>query len=940
MTVRFGLLGDVVADLDGQPLDLGHVRQRCVLVALLVDANRTVSVDQLIDRVWADHPPRRARDTLYGYLYRLRRALASSPDVAIVRAPGGYQLTVDVSVVDAYRFDRLVAQARADDDEQKALTAFDNALGLWRGDAFADLGSVDTHWLDAQRESMHAQRFAAELDQTDLALRLGRHGDLLAGLASRAAAHPLNERLAGQTMLALYRSGRQSEALEHYQCLRDRLADVLGVDPGPDLLRLHHQILTADPSLTTPDTLPVRGPVAVVPRQLPATAAQFAGRAREIATLTAQLEAAADAGSVVIVSVSGAAGIGKTTLVTHWAHRVRGRFPDGQLYVNLRGFDPSGKMVEPAEAVRGFLDALGVPPQRLPSSPEAQIALYRSLLDGKRILLVLDNARDAQQVRPLLPGTASAFVLVTSRDRLSSLVAVDGAHPINLGLLSGKEARELLSRRLGSRRIAVEPEAVRQLISRCARLPLALTIAAARAAQTGFPLSALAAELTEAGQRLDILSADDPQSGVRTVFSWSYTALTSMAARLFRLLGLHPGPDVSVAAAASLAALPLAQTRRLLAELSRVSLLAEHMPSRYTFSHGLLRDYAIDQAHTGEPEHERHAATHRMLDHYLHTAYAAARLVKPGWNPLSLPPPQPGVAPEQLADPEWVLAWFTTERAVLRAVTDHSAAAGFDAHAWQLAQSLVTFLDRHGHWHDLAAIGNVAEAAAYRLADPAAQALAHRISARALLRLGHLDDAQTHLDQALELFGRAGDLARQADTHIALARVWARRGPHALTAGLYHVRQAHKLHHASGHRAGQAQALNAIGWAHARLGNHAQALVCCRQALSVLEELDDREGQTFAWDSIGFAHHHLGHHRQAVTCYRRALDLCQNIGDRYLEADILTRLGGTHHATHDLDATRDTWQHALGILTELEHPDAEQVRSKLATLDIPHPAGT
>jgi DNA-binding SARP family transcriptional activator/tetratricopeptide (TPR) repeat protein len=925
MAVRFGLLGDVVADVDGHPVDIGHARQRCVLVALLVDANRTVTVDQLIDRVWADRPPQRARDTLYGYLHRLRRALADSADVDIARMPGGYQLATEGPVTDLHRFAQLVRQARADDDERNAYATFDDALRLWRGDAFADLGGLDTPWLDGQRQALHRQRFAVEMEHTDLALRLGRHGELLDCLAARTAAHPLDERVAGQLMLALYRCGRQAEALEHYQGLRRRLAEELGTDPGPDAQFLHQQILTAAVSLAAPAG-------AVLPRQLPAPVAHLVGRVHESATLTARVEAASSAGAPAVMSVGGTAGIGKTALVVHWAHQVRDRFPDGQLYVDLRGFDPGGQVMDPAEAVRGFLDALGVPPQRIPQSPQSQIALYRSLLDGRRILLLLDNARDAQQVRPLLPGSVGAVAVVTSRNLLSGLVAVDGAHPVRLDLLTEDAARQLLCRRLGAARVDAEPEAVEQIVTSCARLPLALTIVAARAAQTGFPLRILAAELAEASRRLDALCADDPASEVRAVFSWSYIALSTPAARLFRLLGLHPGPDVATVAAAGLAGLPTSQVRVLLAELTRASLLTEHAPGRFAF-HDLLRAYAIDRARDTDSDEERHTTAHRMLDHYLHSAHAAARLLAPARDLVALPAPRPGVVPEHPADHKAALDWFTAEHAALMAAVHHAAAHGFDTHTWQLAATLEIFLDRRGHWHDLAGVGRAAVAAANRLTDPTGQPAAYRILARAQLRLGHLDDAHTQLCQALDLFSRVGDLVGQADTHLDLARVAVRQGAAALPGGLHHVQQAHTLHTVTGHRLGQAQTLNAIGWSHARLGDYPEALRCCRQALPLLRELDDCEGQTFAWDTLGYTHHHLGHQAEAVSCYRRALDLCRELGDRYLETGILTWLGDAHRAAEEPKAARDAWREALDILTELGHPDAGEVRDRLAALE-------
>jgi tetratricopeptide (TPR) repeat protein len=672
----------------------------------------------------------------------------------------------------------------------------------------------------------------------------------------------------------------------------------------------------------------------VVPRQLPPAVRHFAGRVAEVKVMEGLLDEAADAGgTVVITAIDGTAGIGKTAMAVHWAHRVAGEFPDGQLYVNLRGFDPAGSVMAPAEAVRRFLDALGVPAERIPVDLDAQAALYRSELAGRRMLVVLDNARDTAQVRPLLPGAPGCLVLVTSRNQLSGLVAADGAHPITLDVLSVAEARELLAHRLGHDRTAAEPEAVAEIITACARLPLALAIVAARAAtHPHLSLQTLAGELHDTQGRLDTLSTDDPYTDVRAVFSWSYHALSPAAARLFRLLGLHPGPDISAAAAASLAGLPPARVPPLLAELTRAHLTAEHCPGRYAF-HDLLRAYATERAHTSDPDEQRRAATTRMLDHYLHTAHTAERLLYPQRDPIVLTPINPGVVPERLSDHRQALHWFGMEHPVLLATVDHAAATGLDCHTWQLAWTLTTFLRRRGLWHDWAAVQRAALAAAQRLGDPTAQAQAHRGLADAYTRLRRYDDAHAHGRHALDLYAKAGDLAWQAHTHSSLAFMWERQGRHR--EALDHARQALELSRAGGHRIGQARALSMIGWLHTQLGDHQQAITTCHQALALLQEIDDRHGQADAWDSLGYAHHHLRRYAQAITCYQHALDLLRDLSERYDEAETLTRLGDTHRAAGNLDAARHTWQQALSILDQLDHPDAEQVRTKLVTINRP-----
>jgi tetratricopeptide (TPR) repeat protein len=674
-----------------------------------------------------------------------------------------------------------------------------------------------------------------------------------------------------------------------------------------------------------------------VPAQLPADLPAFIGRAGHLAQLDKLLpdhqhpDSGGQPTAVVISAIDGTAGVGKTALALHWAHQVRDRFPDGQLYVNMRGFDPSGRVMDPATAVRGFLDALDIPAQRIPTDPDAQAALYRSLLVDRRMLIVADNARDTAQVRPLLPGTPGCLILVTSRNQLTGLVASHAVHPLTLDLLTTDEARRLLAHRLGDDRTAAEPDAVDEIITACARLPLALALVAAHVAvRPHTPLRALTEKLLDTQHRWDTLTGDDPTTDVQAVFSWSYQALNPSAARLFRLLGLHPGPDIGVPATASLTALPLDEAFSLLAELARANLLTEHSPDRYTL-HDLLRAYATQLAHTTDTDQQCHAATHRTLDHYLHTAHTASRLLNPARDPITLTPPQPGTSPEHLGDHDRALAWLTAERPVLLAAVDQAAATGFDTHTCQLASVVRSFLHRRGHWHDQVAISRAALAAAERLADPDGQARAYRNLGSAYSQLGRFDDAHTQFSQALDLGTRAGDQAGQAHSHRSLAILWGVRDD--FVQALDHARHALDLYRAVGDTVGQANALNAVGWYHTLLGNHQQALSFCQQALTRLQELDDRTGQAYTWDSLGHAHDHLGHHSQAVICYQHALDLYRDLGHRYGEATTLTHLGDTQHTAGNDQAARAAWQYARAILDDLDHPDADTIRSKLATLD-------
>jgi tetratricopeptide (TPR) repeat protein len=669
---------------------------------------------------------------------------------------------------------------------------------------------------------------------------------------------------------------------------------------------------------------------ALVPRQLPAAVSHFTGRGAELAALTGLLDEAGPKapGTLVISAIGGTAGVGKTALALHWAHQVADRFPDGQLYVNLRGFDPSGTPATAAEAIRGFLHALDVPPGRVPASPGTQAGLYRSLLSSKRMLIVLDNARDEQQVRPLLPASPASQVIVTSRNQLSGLAAAEGARLVTLDVLSHAEAVHMLTARVGTARIAAEPGAADRIASLCACLPLALAVAAARAAgRPHFPLTALADELADAAGRLDALDAGDPASSVRAVFSWSCQQLSGEAARMFRLLGLHPGPDISVPGASSLAGITEAGARRLLHQLARAHLIAEHLPGRYAF-HDVLRAYAAEQArHTGSRD-ECHAAVGRVLDHYLHTAAGAARLLDPAMEPVSLAPPRPGAAAGQPADYRQALAWFEAEHQVLLAAVALAAGSGLDAHAWQLPWAMTDFLQACGHWQEWAATQQTALAAATRLGDPAAQAVSGRLLASAWTDLGDHDQALRLYASSLTLYQRLGNRRGQAKIHHSLCALAERQGRYA--DALDHSEQALCLFKAMGDKPSEAATLNSVGWCHGLLGDYKQARVFCRQALTLSAEIGDRWTEGCVWDSVGYAEHHLGNLAEAAVCYQRALSILRESGARVSEAGTLTRLGDTRHAAGQLAQASEAWQQALAILEDLQHPDADPVRGKLA----------
>jgi DNA-binding SARP family transcriptional activator/tetratricopeptide (TPR) repeat protein len=921
-SLEVALLGPLRVSLAGRPVELPAGRLAALLAVLAMSAGQTVSVDRLAIAVWGEDLSVDARANLQTNVRRLRRLLGAE---LVATRGGGYALEAEPDQVDALRFDRLLDLAAAALDRATQRDRLVEALALWRGTPF---DGVRSDWLEQTHAPRLLERYLAALERrVDLDLADGSQADLAAELGELTGRYPLRESLWVRLLVALERSGRPAEALERYEAIRVRLAAELGTDPGPELQRVHADLLAGRQPGLPGAAPPARAPV--VPRQLPADTDAFTGRDAALTALDGLLDHRDGPARrpVVVAAITGTAGIGKTALAVHWAHRVAGRFPDGQLYVNLRGFDPSGSPLAPAEAVRGFLDALQVPPQQVPASLEAQTGLYRSLLAGRRMLVLLDNALDAGQVAPLLPGAPGCLVLVTSRNQLPGLVAATGAHPVALDLLSRDEAVELMARRLGHDRVGAEPAATDELVTRCAGLPLALAIVAARAAtHPEFPLAALAGQLREARDGLDGFDGGDVATDARAVFSWSYRSLGAPAARLFRLLGLHPGPDVGTAAAASLAGGPVTQVRPLLAELARAHLVTEHAPGRHT-CHDLLRAYAGELANTQETATGRRAATHRLLDHYLHSAHAADLLLYRHGETITPAPPQPGVSAEQLGDQDQAMAWFTAEHPVLLAAVDHAARNGFQRHTCQLAWALFVFLHRQGRWRDRATTQHAALEAARRLDDRGAQARAHRYLGSAYADLGRYDDAHLHLRRALDLSDDLGDHAGAAWTHDYRSLVFEQQGRDA--DALDAAQRALDLFDAAGDRVGQAVALSDVGWFQGRLGNHQQALASCSRALALHQELDNRPYQAHAWSCLGDTHQHLGNRPQAVDCYRQALDLFREFGDRYGEASILAQLGEAHRAAGDPNAAMEAWREARVILGELDPHAADQLRTRL-----------
>ncbi|MFC8428315.1 ATP-binding protein [Streptomyces sp. NPDC057253] len=821
----------------------------------------------------------------------------------------------------------------------------------------------------------------------------------------RAARRPLDEGLQASLVLLLTATGRRAEALHVFRSTADRLAEELGVDPGPELIAARMRAnaepepegsswgtpaelgpegissgapaepgpadlpwhAQAEPSHAdlpwtaqaepgpaglswhtqtdpTPETRPPAAPPlpSIRPAQLPPALPVFVGRALQLNRLRTLLDStgtgddSAGAGddtpapTVVISTISGPAGVGKTALAVHLAHEVADRFPDGQLYVDLRGFDPAGRPTPPRDALRGFLDALGVPAARIPEGLDAQAALYRGLLAGRRLLVLLDNARDAAQVRPLLPGTPGALVLVTSRNRLGGLASAEGAHPVTLGTLTPAEARSALALRLGAERVAAEPRATEEIVRLTARLPLALAIVAARATdRPKFPLATLAEELRSAHGGLEAFRDADPSIDVRAVFSWSYDALGSSAARMFRLLSLHPGPELTVHTGAALAGEPVSRARALLAELTDAHLVTERTPGRYV-CHDLLRAYATELVRATESEDERRASLRRLLDHLLHTAHAATLLFDPPTAVITpVAPAEPAAPPQPLADAASAQAWLTGERAVLLGAFRQAVDLGLDTHVWQLAWCLERFHERFGHWPEYLALQQAALEAARRLSDPLALAQAHRGLGRACMMLRRYTEAEEHLRASLREFGRdtGDDGSGRAQCLLALWTLMTRQG--RFREGFDELAPALGLSRASSRRRGEADVLVATAWGQACLGDGLGALTHAHRALALFQELEIPVAEGYTWDTLGHIHRQLGQHTRSVHCHRRAVGLFREAGDLFNEACVLDRLGDAHHSAGDPTEALRAWRSARNALHDFDPVWAAEVQRKL-----------
>jgi DNA-binding SARP family transcriptional activator len=895
------LLGPIeVAGPMGRAALVG-VRQRALVGVLALAAGRPVTRQRLLDALWGEAPPRTAVPTLYSHIARVRQSLDACGLPGVLRTQrSGYLLAVRPDEVDADRFERWTVQARRALAAGKVTDAADQlgqALALWRGEALAD--AEPAGWVAAEVDRLHELRLGAREDLWDARLRLGEHATAVDELEKALVAHPVRERLVELYMLALYRCGRHTEAIEAYQRLRGHLAEQFGVEPGPRAAALYTTVLRRSPVLDL-DAVPAGPPAPATPAQLPPRVGHFVGRARELSALD-------DLSGVGVVC--GPAGMGKTALAVQWAHRAAGRFRDGQLFLDLRGHDPATAM--PAtDALTLLLGGLGVPAGQLPADPEALLGLYRSVLHRRRVLVLLDNAATARQVTSLVPPSPGSLLLVTSRQQLAGLTMEHAVTHVDLEMLPVTEALALLGQVIGADRVAREPGPAAELVELCGRMPLALRIAAAKlTVHPCHPIADLVAALAGA-DRLAGLTVPGDSRSIRTVFASAYQALSQPAARLFRRLGRHPGATFTAGLASTVAGAGAREARQALGELVGAHLVADTGGGRFRF-HDLIRLYAAERA---EPD-EAAEADRRVVEWYLTAADAANRVLDPARDRAGAVTADPPVEVPFPADRDHALAFLDAERANLLPVVRHAAERGHDRAAWQLAYLLTGFHMLRGYWSDQLDTYRVGLAAAQRGGDLAAQALMRGLLGMACNTTGRYEEALEHLPPALALMRTVGYRRDEGLALNNLAVAYCELG--RLDAAADAFGQALNLHRVDGNPPGVALALNNLGHVYTRLGQPDLAREHLRRALALAREIGDAPLEALTLTSLGELDLAAADHEPALERFTESLAIRRRLGARSVEAETLKFIGLAHRGRGDRVAAATHFRQGLALAREL-----------------------
>ncbi len=970
--MEFRLLGPLEVVDGGQPVPIPSAKHRVLLAYLLVRPGELVTVDELAEVIWGDALPANPRTAVQTYVSRLRQRLPL--EEVLQSRPGGYVLAAARGDIDVGSFEILLeqaSQAARAGDRQADAGLLRQALALWRGVPLADVPSEML-----QRNvvpQLVEQRLRALQRRIEADLALGRHAEVVAELRALTDQYPLREKYWALLMLALYRCGREADALQAYQRARRVLVDELGIDPGPELRGLHQAVLTNDPALAVPPAAAAGGGGGVRPSQLPLDVAHFVGRADLVEEIKRLL---GDDQQVPVVAVSGPPGVGKTALAVHAAHRLSERFPDGQLSVDLQGSTAGLRPLPPLEVLGRFLRALGVAPGAIPGDLAEAGAFFRSRVAGRRLLVVLDNAADATQMLPLLPASPGCGVVVTSRRMLTAL---ERASHLRLAVLDTGEALALLGRLAGPQRVAAEPEAAAEVARWCGHLPLALRIAGARlAARPAWPVAVLAERLGDAQRRLDELEL--AQVGVRASFAVSFAQLQASqdpsdrtAATAFELLGVLDGLEVGVPVVARLLESPEEAAERMLERLVDAHLLHTPAPGRYRL-HDLLRVYARELASERHSESKRAAALTRALGYYTASAWQALAVLSPGDRRLAHADERWRKGGVEFADATSALAWSETERPNLLAAIQQAATPGVpDEIATQLAQALFGFFVVRGHQQDWVRVNQVALGVARRTGDRSAQAQALNDLGIAYKRYGRYSEALTWHHESLALFRELGDRSGYAYSLINLAVVHHRQGHYEQAVACF--QESIEACRALGERRGRATATGDLALVLAHLGRYEEALACQRECQALFGRLDDRRGHAFSLNVLGIIYQRQGRHEEALAPVRESLAVCRALGDRdeqssslitmgrayhrmgqderalpllreslaarrelgdpYAQAESLQELGAALRALGRAQEARAHWQRALAIFERLRTPEADQVRALLTDVSTP-----
>ncbi|MDI1463320.1 tetratricopeptide repeat protein [Catellatospora sp. KI3] len=930
------LLGPIEVTGPAGPAVFTGNRQPALVGLLALGAPDTVSRTWLVDGLWGEEPPRTAVKTLHSHIARLRQALDECGLVDLVHTnDSGYQLAIDPAAVDTHRFEREVRLAReelAEGADTAAVRRLHRALDLWRGDAFA--GAEAYGWAAGELVRLGEVRLAALCDLWEGELRLGRHTAAVGELQRLLVRYPFHERLVGLALIALYRCGRTTDALNLYHLLRVHLREELGAEPGSDLAVLYVQMLRRDPVLDHRGPPPVlaSAPAPLTrprprPAELPGPVGHFTGRRAELR----QLDAVAADPAVRVVVISGAAGMGKTALAVQWGHRAAADFPDGQVYLDLRGHDPA-IAVPAAEALAHVLASLDQPDRGGPADGLDRVGLYRSLTRDRRMLILADNAGTVAQILPLVPANTTTLLVVTSRHRLTALKTHHAVKVVDLDALRPDEALDLLDTVLGSHRLAREPDSAARLVELCDRMPLALQIAAAKLSSRPMrDIADLTDELTT-GERLDELSVEGDSRNLRTVFATTYEVLEPVTARVFRALGLHPGATFGPHLAAAAADVAPAAARRALDELAAVHLVTEVANGRYRF-HDLIRLYARECAHRGEPEQAQAGIVARILDWYLAVTDAANKIVDRGRDRVRVAIDHPPATLPFRAEADQALSFLDGERDNLLPVMTCAMDHGRPGTAWQMTYLVTGFFDSRGHWTQRIQLCRLGLAAARAAGDPVAEGLMGSGLGVAYLTTRNFDDALTTLTQALEVLQTQGDKRGEAHVrnNIAVTLASARRFPEAVDA----YGQALALHLAEGNRLGVALTLSNLGDAYVRMGRADLALDHLSRALAASREIGNARLEAAALGGLGQAHRDLGEWDLATARFHDALVLRRQTGDRRYEAETLNNLGLTEYARQRFTSATEHFRQALTLSRQQADPHQEAIAlAHLGRIDL------